>query len=411
MFTSKINKARIQCSVPGTVDGQDVQTLVAVNSALSNAAQMHSQLTLFSSANQILQGARGQVITGKPGTLMSADKDIIILHKGALTVNSGEAPATVKTRCGDLRIKERSVVVVDDQGKDLHVKAISGGENVVEIRSSYKNNVVTAQSGKELIVSDSGIDEEELISTEGTEAIISGAIEKRPQIADTRYVPASEEITSKISQRAGRHVRLGHAPSMVSPMQIVVQNSTQFEQNKNGGVKLANGSLFLAPSEDSEIDCKFGRVSVKRNGMMMLEQRAGLCRVKALSGPGDIEVALDNQRINLAPGQELLIADHLPNETELNPADAIARRSRVKVSSMGSVNVAINDFSIGSVLNYAGYRQMTTSSNIKLERVLKIAAVVEIVGRGRGQYAYSSLYQLEQKATVQAQKISSAKIK
>ncbi|MBX9573425.1 MAG: hypothetical protein K2X77_31280 [Candidatus Obscuribacterales bacterium] len=194
-------------------------------------------------------------------------------------------------------------------------------------------------------------------------------------------------------------------------MQMVVQNGTQFEQNKNGGVKLANGSLFLAPSEDSDIDCKFGRVSVKRNGMMMLEQSAGLCRVKALSGPGDIEVSLDGQKINLAPGQELLIADHLPNETELNPADAIARRSRVKVSSMGSVNVAINDFSIGSVLNYAGYRQMITSSNIKLERVLKIAAVVEIVGRGRGQYAYSSLYQLEQKATVQAQKISSAKIK
>ncbi|MBX9573424.1 MAG: hypothetical protein K2X77_31275 [Candidatus Obscuribacterales bacterium] len=162
---------QLPVSVPGTVDGQDIQTLVAVNSALSNAAQMHSQLTLFSSANQILQGARGQVITGKPGTLMSADKDIIILHKGALTVSSGEAPATVKTRCGELRIKERSVVVVDDQGKDLHVKAISGGENVVEIRSSsYKNNVVTAQSGKELIVSDSGIDEEELISTEGTEA-------------------------------------------------------------------------------------------------------------------------------------------------------------------------------------------------------------------------------------------------
>lgn len=391
-----------------------VQSLAAVNaSSLVSAVQSHSQLTLFSSANQILQGARGQVLSGSPGTIMTSEKDIIILHKGTLTVRNGEVPSTLRTRCGDLKIKERSVLVVVDQGKsDIHIKAVSGGSDVVTLQAiGKKEGTFTAPSGKELIVSENGIDEEELISTDATDAVITGSIEKRQQHNSDRYYLAASDFSVKITQRAGRHVRLGNAPSMVSPMQLVIQNGTQFEEGNDGNLKLINGSLFLSPAEECQIDCKLAHVTIRRNGMIMLEQAKGISRVKALSGPGDVIISCQDQNISLAPGQELVIADQLLSQTEINPADAIARRSRIEVCSLGAVNVAVNDFSIASVLNYAGYRHMIESSNVRLERLLKIAAVVEIVGRGRGQYAYSTLYQIEQKASSAAQKISSAKIK
>ena len=67
--------------------------------------------------------------------------------------------------------------------------------------------------------------------------------------------------------------------------------------------------------------------------------------------------------------------------------------------------VSINDFSMVSMLRYAANRQAiltTDTEGTLLARLMKTAAVVEIVTRGRGQYSY---YQPEEAVSV-AQKTS-----
>ena len=401
----------------------------AISSVLVSV-QQQSQLTLFSSTNQVLQGTRGQVFGGDAGTLLSQQRDMIILHKGRLAVDSGKQTTIVKTSKGDVKLAPSTIAIIENQvGQPLQILALQGNESAVSISGPATRGIeVTARAGQQLIVSEK---EDEMIPVEGAETIVSGGVEMRSSVK--RAEISVNTVVEEYHRRAGKMARLaslGANPADTTPvlsrrapgpdnwnlfgektntpMQVVAQPGAQFQQDEKGNIKLLFGSLFIAAKNNSTISSTFATVELKRNGVSMIEVDDKICRVKSFSGPGDLKVTSGSASYDLAPGHELLICKAAPGETEIIPADAIARRNRTQSKLVDGHHHLLNDFSICSMIRYPGYRKMIAEADASgklADKILKTAVVVEMVTRTRGQYAYSSLYAQE----ADKQKLSSAK--
>lgn len=395
--------------------GSVLPTTIGAVTNIVFSAQQQAQLTLFSSANQVLQGGRGQIISGDIGTLLSQEMNTIILHRGKLTIDSGEEMTTVKTAAGDVRIKPSTIAIIDSQaGKPLQVVALCGQDEAVSVTAKASRGVeVTANAGQQLLVRD-----EEMIPVDGSQTTIAGGIELRSNVQKTDV--SIDEVLQQYQRRAGKTARFGNhianpADTTAAnsrkrfraefwdlldqkdsvPMQIVVQPGTQVQQDSDGNTKLLYGALFVAAKDDTTIKTPTAQVSIKRNGLAMIETDENIFRIKSLSGPGDVQIIADDSTTELAPGQELMSCNHAPSDSELIPADAIARRFRSQDVVAGK-HIRHNDFSMLSMLRCPGYRKMIAEvdqSGKLAEKILKTAVVVEMVTKGRGQYAYSSLYQ------------------
>lgn len=410
--------------------------LAATIGAVSNvivSVQQQSQLTLFSSTNQVLQGTRGQVFGGEAGTLLSQQRDMIILHKGRLAVDSGKAETIIKTSKGEVKIAPSTIAIIENQvGKPLQVLALQGNENAISLNGPATRGIeVKARAGQQLIVAEQ---EDEMIPAEGAETIISGGVEMRSSVK--RADISVNDVVEEYHRRAGKMARLaslGGNPADTTaalarrqsgpdnwnlfgeksntPLQVVAQPGAQFQQDEQGNIKLLFGSLFIAAKTNSTITTAFGTVELKRNGISMIDTDARICRVKSFSGPGDLHVQAGSSQYDLAPGHELLICTTSPSDVEIIPADAIARRNRTQSKLVDEQqHHLLNDFSICSMLRYPGYRKMIAEADQSgklAEKILKTAVVVELVTRAHGSYAYSSLY--DQQAG--KQQLSSSKTK
>lgn len=406
--------------------GSLLPTTVGAVTNMIISAQQQAQLTLFSSANQVLQGGRGQILSGDMGTLLSQEMDTIILHRGKLTIDSGDEITTVKTAVGEVRIKPSTIAIIDNQaGKPLQVVALCGQDEAISVTPKTSRGIeVTARAGQQLLVHD-----EEMIPVDGAETVVAGGVELRYGVQKSDV--SVEDVLEQYQRRAGKSARFGgHVSNPAdttaansrkrfrtefwdlldqkgsAPLQIVVQPGSQVQQDSEGNTKLLYGALFVSAKADTTISTPTLKVIVKRNGLAMIETDDNICRVKSFSGPGDLQVVSDDSTTELAPGQELMSCSHAPSDVEVIPADAIARRFRSKDIVAGK-HIRLNDFSILSMVRCPGYRKMIAEvdqSGKLAEKILKTGVVVEMVTKARGQYAYSSLYQQKD----DRQKLSSA---
>ena len=395
--------------------GSALPTTVGAVTNIIFSAQQQAQLTLFSSANQVLQGGRGQVISGDVGTLLSQELNTIILHRGKLTIDSGEEMTTVRTAIGDVKIQPSTIAIIDNQaGKPLQVVALCGQNDAISVTAKASRGVeVTAKAGQQLLVHD-----EEMIPVDGAGTVIAGGVEMRSNVQKSDV--SIDEVLEQYQRRAGKSARFGGhinnpADTTVAtntkrfrtefwdlldqkdsvPLQMVVQPGTQVQQDSDGTTKLLYGALFVAAKADTTIKTPSAHVIIKRNGLAMIEADDNVCRVKSLSGPGDLQVVSDDTTKELAPGTELMTINHAPSDVEAIPADAIARRFRSH-EVVGDKHHRLNDFSMLSMVRCPGYRKMISEvdkSGKLADKILKTAVVVEMVTKSRGQYAYSSLYQ------------------
>lgn len=393
--------------------------------ALLNVSQQESHLVLFSSGNQVLHGGKGRAVAGAPGTVLTQRKDMIILHSGRVTVSSGLEPACVQTASGSVQMQPEALAIIDQQpGKPLRVLAVVGGaKESIAVRNADRSIPLTP--GEELIVAESGIDAEDLIPADGLDRVlVPGGIEKHPTIAKTKFSVA--DVLPARKQRAGKYTHITHStPAPITskeapkapvsngwevssavlnddddakPMQFVAQPGTRILQTQEGKLNLIFGSVLLpAQAADATVDTILSRIKIKKNGIAMIESVGNVCRVKAMSGPGDVSVISDNKVIDLAPGEEVMVSDHKPSASEVVPQDAIARRVKTSQSLRetedGNLTLNVNDFSMISMLRYPGYLQIikkTDKDGKMVDRLIKTAAVVEMVTRGRGVYAYGA---------------------
>jgi hypothetical protein len=151
------------------------------------------------------------------------------------------------------------------------------------------------------------------------------------------------------------------------------------------------GAAVMEAEDDTAIETRFGAISLKRGALVALEQSGSLVRVKSLSGPGHVSVALGGKQIEVAPGQELLLTEAAPSEEESLPSDGVGRR-RVGSFAAGGVHATLSEFSIISLLQNAEYlapvRAGSEASDRKMrERMLKVAAAVHTVTAKKGAYA------------------------
>jgi hypothetical protein len=133
------------------------------------------------------------------------------------------------------------------------------------------------------------------------------------------------------------------------------------------------------------------QVSVKKGALLVLEADNHMVRIYACSGPGDVSVQIGEETIELAPGREMVIADHQLRDEQIRQRDGIGRRAGAAYRVGSSSFVGMNDFSLVTlVANSEHLRALrladTAEKRAILSRITKTAAVLHQVGGGKGPY-------------------------
>lgn len=394
------------------------------------SVQQPAHLVLFSAGNQLLQGVRGKTIEGDPGTVISRHKEVVILHAGNLKINSGSSPTTVQTRLATVTVNPDSKVVINDQSESaMRVTVIEsrGDAGTIIANAGGVGAPLTFKAGEEVILADEKIDIDNLIPTDGlTPIIVSGGIVKKPEITKTQVAAARPPLAGKkkLPMRAMRVSTLSEltpvsfvsgAPNLAmngwtkteqsvkqagdtqatatAPVQIVALPGAQFSHSSVNNLKLSSGAVFLPAKADTTIDMPLVQVKVRKNAIAMVEANKTSCRIKALSGPDEVEVQAGDETVSVGPGEEIIISDHQLTRAEAHPVDGIARRIRQAKQLNNSLHLARNDFSMVSLMNFPGNLAMMKQIDDKgklVDKLVKTAVVVEMVTKSHGKYSFAA---------------------
>jgi hypothetical protein len=151
------------------------------------------------------------------------------------------------------------------------------------------------------------------------------------------------------------------------------------------------GNTFLHASRDMIIETLDAQIHVRKGALLVLESSNHTARIYACSGPGDVRVQIGATSIELAPGNELVIADHKLTEEQVKKADGIGRRTKPAYSVSGSSFAALNDFSLVTLLANSNHLDSVKLANTPekkavLARITKMAAILHQLGTAKGRY-------------------------
>ncbi|MBX9725549.1 MAG: hypothetical protein K2X81_29395, partial [Candidatus Obscuribacterales bacterium] len=116
----------------------------------------------------------------------------------------------------------------------------------------------------------------------------------------------------------------------------------------------------------------------------------GSTYVSACGASGTVSIIVNGQHIMLNSGEEMVISNHKPDDSEIHPSDGLGRRNS-HTTAYGSKYVTISDFSIISMVSnhetlFAFHNSESSSERKLLDRLLKTAATVDLVLKYRGAY-------------------------
>ncbi len=408
--------------------------VIATNHCLPN-------IFSFTSLDQVLVGAIGgshnALAMGTPGTTVSTDGNLVILHAGHLFADSGSEPLTIATDAGTVTIAPESAVVIEVRsGTPVHVMSVGGTQGcTVTVKSeNSQGEVLSLGTGQELIIGTKDLVEEDMIPADGiVRTPISGAIEvhnkysniaKRSfaveQFARAEFSPLRSSFRLAESNRTIQGRALSHVtaaartqtanfnprqlPCMSSgmmrrhagPVQMLATPGTSFSVTATGAIDLRSGAIFLSPHNSTRIQTDLGEIAIKKNAVSFVEFDGGCLRAKALSGPGHVSVHVGKQSFELTPGQEAQILNHMrPSRFEVMPTDGVARRELTAYKTDNGKCIVLGDFSITSLLNTASQLKALRNSdqpdNLRLyNRIIKTAAAVEYLRTYKGNYQLRS---------------------
>jgi len=121
--------------------------------------------------NFTFEGDEGSAIIGSGGTaFMPSGQRTVLLREGKIVSFSGQRPVNVKTAQGNVSIAANSATLVEQTPSGVvRVSNITGGETNVAVTRDGQTKVVSAQPGEELLIADSSLGEEEMISVDGVD--------------------------------------------------------------------------------------------------------------------------------------------------------------------------------------------------------------------------------------------------
>lgn len=137
---------------------------------------------------------------------------------------------------------------------------------------------------------------------------------------------------------------------------------SEFQRPQKAMITMVSGELLISvktPSHLATLTTPFGKVALSASSDILADFEDGVLRLKNMDGLGvKVKVKLSTGPyasrkpfiVALAPGYELVAADHKLSRLELKPHDGVARRF-VKVLEEGQLAVA--EFSPASALNVA----------------------------------------------------------
>jgi hypothetical protein len=160
----------------------------------------------------------------------------------------------------------------------------------------------------------------------------------------------------------------------------------------NNKIRLTKGELFVnATSASVELKTDAADIQAGKGALVSVRTLQGSTYVKSCSGSSTVNVIINGKTFALNTGEELLVTDHKPDDSEIHPADGIGRR-QTSTSMAGRHYVTISDFAIITMLSQSdALAQVVHASDSESKRllnsILKRAAAVDTVMKYRGAYS------------------------
>jgi hypothetical protein len=172
--------------------------------------------------------------------------------------------------------------------------------------------------------------------------------------------------------------------------QIYARPNTHFVHT-NGSVRLNRGEVFVNAAANSvELKTELATVQALKGALLSVRTIQGNTYIRSCSSAGTVQVNVDGKTFAINPGEEMLLTNHRPDESEVRPTDGIGRRQST-TTVVGSHYVTISDFAIITMLSGSdALAELVHSKDANAKRLLgqllKTAASVSTVTSYRGAY-------------------------
>lgn len=303
-----------------------------------------------------LSSAVVATIDGAPGAVLSIDRKQAVLHTGSLRVDARKGNAKIGNRYAATTIDEgaRAFLSAMPSSKTLKIMCLSGkSAGAVSVRGAKKLGAAVLAAGDEAYCGPEGLSK--------------------------RKSDAADEVEKKLIS-SGEN----------GPAHLVAADGTEFRFDRDKVMVMRTGESFIVAPDDLLIAAGGTEIEMKKGSIADVEVLDGDVRVKALSGPGHINVHCGTV-LPVHPGQELLISSHSIEEQDQFPPDGVGRRRAERLPPASEKKLLLSDFSIISFLNSAEHMHNikageTADDKQFLTRILKTAAAVQHTSGQQGAY-------------------------
>lgn len=351
-------------------------------------------------------GGKDGVIVGGSGTVFSSANSILTMHAGRALIQTGSSVTRIATKVAGVKIGPNSTVLVDySTDKVLTVAVLAEKEpGAVKVRSSHDpESVIALNKGDELIAGDTPLGN----TRDGESLARNHVIKSSLQASDV--APALTELTSPslIGNKASR--RLVGATSaylnVASPkgnaadnhakpaLRLFTCDGSAFSASKSGEIHVYYGHVFLSVPQDMLVTTNIGDVACQSGSTVSISRLPGIARVQLFDTPSNAKVVCGKTIALIDKGQEVLLSDHYPAQSEALPADGTGRRQFVLHPMDNNITAVVCDFQVfGSIRNsahLAPLRHPTNSSDRDLcTNLLKFTAAMQFATSDRGNFYY-----------------------
>ena len=173
--------------------------------------------------------------------------------------------------------------------------------------------------------------------------------------------------------------------------QIFAGPRTKLMESGSTGVRLIDGELFVSATTPIEVNTEHADVIAQKGALVAVRQFQGNTYVRACSPLGTVRVKVGSKLVELNPGEEMMVADHKPDASEVHLEDGLGRR-RSHTVVHGTKHLTISDFAIITMISRSDslaelIKSKDADDRHLVARLLKTAASIDVALRHRGAYA------------------------
>ncbi len=377
------------------------------------------------------------------GTELTADEGKVYLRKGKMVVATSNQGKSIKTPQGNVELGPNSsaVVKVSVVGT-VKVTALNGEGKLVSrtfnTTPEKSESVTSFKAGEELVSNDDGLDDEELIPTDGIErgeAIIAG-ITKTGRTTVKRSISLNQVISKdimingslihvkgasrKLHREYAEGVRQQAAAQQFKPYRNIAyvqsvpvpklnnvspkassgsvlfpSKDAQYDQISSNYIKLDGGALFLHAQENTVVKTHYCVLSIEKGACVNLLAGPTTVCIRVCSGMRPVKVFVGKTMARLAVGEELLLSKKTMTVDEVYSADNVSHRD-CRVSRFKGLAYAHSEFSIPSLLSNSSHLRglvfaKTAEAKIARAKVMKSAVCMQMVRGYKGPFTQHAL--------------------